>query len=89
MEVDGTWRGEDAPFLAALRSAGIDVVDPVPGGARLILPEGLAPRELFVLARASRVLLTTVKPAEVDVADLFFRLTAGPGTAAGKSTHVD
>lgn len=84
---DVTWRGEDAPFLAAVRDTGIDVVDPVPGGARLILAEGLAPRELFVLARASNVLLTTVKPSEVDVADLFFRLTAGTGT--GNSTHVD
>jgi ABC-2 type transport system ATP-binding protein len=82
------WQGDDAPFVAALGSAGVEIVPvELKGGlptakAVVRLPGGATTMLLFQRAQATGVVLTHVKPIEENLEQLFFRVTDQTPTRA-------
>ncbi len=77
------WQGPGEGFLAALRSAGVQVeTNSHPDRAIVQVPLGWQNARFFSLARERNVVLTQLKADEEDLERLFFRVTAGEPSAA-------
>jgi ABC-2 type transport system ATP-binding protein len=71
------WDGPPEAWRAALTSAGVAIIETTRTGGWLVeTPPGWETRRFFELARTARVVLRRLKPAEEDLAGLFFRVTA-------------
>ncbi len=85
------WQGAGQSYLAALRSAHVEViVNAQPDHAVVRIPPGWNNARFFALARQSDVVLTLVKPDVEDLERLFFRVTdeSHPQPAAAQAQEA-
>jgi ABC-2 type transport system ATP-binding protein len=74
-------KGDQEPFAAALRAAGLECHDTEGGVLRVLAPEGVGARALFRLAAARGVQVRHLVPSTPTLEDVFVRaVEAGQGT---------
>lgn len=70
------WQGANAPFLAALRTAGVEIAESTQAGRGIAtVPPQWSTAQFFRLAQESGVVLTALKAEEEDLERMFFRMT--------------
>jgi ABC-2 type transport system ATP-binding protein len=80
-----SWTGPNTEFRSELAGAGVGFADPADQSqskVMLVLPDAMSTRQLFELARRSRVVITELKRDEENLERLFFRVTRAAEVAA-------